>query len=133
MNHSGTKQQTDSIRSRMMAIRQDLPSGIEETREEVSNLTDWKYYVRSYPELVLPAVAIAAYSLVPQARATPSSQIAFLDSDKGVQRVKIVEQQPQKSFIAGIATSLLSIALRQGSALAIRQLAQVLQGPKHPG
>lgn len=127
------KQQTAEIRQRMQAIRCDLPTGMEEAREDVSNLTDWKYYVRSYPEIMLPVVAAAAYSLVPQARKPAASQVAFLDGDKGIRRVQLVEESvPKKSIISGVVSSLLTLALRSGSTIAARQLSQMLHGPRNP-
>jgi hypothetical protein len=128
MTTESLSQRAEAIRQRMQAIRRDLPSGVEQTREEVSNLTDWKYYVRNYPHLILPLVTISAYSLVPQIR-SQSSQVAVLESDKGVQRVRLVDDStPKKSFLAGLASAALALAVRQGSAIAARQLLQVVQG-----
>ncbi len=130
---SASKQRTLEIRQRMQAIRSDLPVGMEEARENVSNLTDWKHYVRSYPGVVLPVVAVAAYSLIPKPKPDAVSQVAFLDGDKGIRRVRLVEDTvPKKSFISGVVSSLLTLALRQGSTLAVRQLSHVLHGPKNP-
>lgn len=124
---------TTEIRQRMQAIRCSLPSGVEEAREDISNLTDWKHYVRAYPAIVLPTVVVAAYSLVPRFRESPSARVAFLDSDQGVRRVKVIEEpEVKKSFIAGIAGSLLTLALRQGSTLAVKQLMHVLNNTKNP-
>ncbi len=124
------QQRTTEIRQQMQAIRSDLPRGMDEAREDVSNLTDWKFYVRSYPHLVLPAVAAVAFSLVPSAKKGAATQVAFLDSDEGVRRVRFVEDQvPKKSIVAGIASSLLTLALRSGSSMAVRHLSGMLHGP----
>ncbi len=127
-----TKQRSTQIRQRMQAIRNELPSSMEAARENVSNLTDWKYYVRSYPHLILPAVAAAAFVLVPQAKKPAASQVAFLDGDQGIRRVRLVEDTvPKKSITAGIVSSLLTLALRSGSAMAARHLSQMLHGPRN--
>lgn len=126
-----TQQRTTDIRQRMQAIRCSLPGGVEEARADISNLTDWKHYVRTYPAIVLPTVAVAAYGLVPRSRVRPHARVAFLDSDQGVRRVKVIEEpEVKRSFIAGIAGSLLTLALRQGSTLAGKQLMQVLNSTK---
>lgn len=127
-----TKQRTTEIRQRMQAIRSDLPSSVNVARENVSNLTDWKYYVRTYPHLVLPVVAAAAYSMIPAAKRPPSNHVAFLDSDEGIRRVKLVEDTvPEKSIVSGVVSSLLTLALRSGSTFATRQLSQMLLGPRN--
>ena len=129
---SATKQRTTEIRQRMQAIRSDLPSSMEEAREDVQNLTDWKYYVRSYPHLILPIVAAAAFSMVPQSKMPAASQVAFLDGDQGVRRVRFVEDAvPKKSIAAGVVSSLLTLALRSGSSMAVRLLSQMLHGPRN--
>ena len=127
-----TQQRTAEIRQRMQAIRCALPSGLEEAREDISNLTDWKHYVRSYPAFVLPTVAVAAYSLVPRFREVPAARVAFLDSDQGMRRVKVIEEpEVKRSFIAGMAGSLLTLALRHGSTLAVKQIMHALQSTKN--
>ena len=125
------KQRTTEIRQRMQAIRSDLPEGMDEAREDVSNLTDWKFYVRSYPLLVLPAVAVAAFGLVPYAKKPAETQVAFLDSDEGVRRVRLVEDQvPKKSIVTGVASSLLTLALRSVSSMAVRHLSGMIHAPE---
>ncbi len=128
---SATKQRTIEIRQRMQAIRSDLPSSMEEAREDVSNMTDWKYYVRSYPHVVLPVVAAAAFKLVPRAKGSAASQVAFIEGDEGVRRVRFVEDTiPKKSVAAGVVSSLLTLALRSGSSMAVRHISQMLHGPR---
>jgi hypothetical protein len=132
MTVSATKQRTSEIRQRMQAIRSDLPQGMVQAREDVSNLTDWKFYVRSYPQLVLPLVAAAAFSLVPTKKKEAATQVAFLDSDKGVRRVRFVEDTvPKKSIAAGVVSSLLTLALRSGSSVAVRHLSSLIHPPQH--
>ncbi len=129
---SATKQRTAEIRQRMRAIRSDLPLGMEEAREDVSKLTDWKHYVRSYPQFVLPAVAAVAFSVVPSAKKTPTGQVAYLDDEKGIHRVRLVEDTvPKKSIVAGLVSSMLAMALRSGSTMAARHLSQMLHGPRN--
>jgi hypothetical protein len=129
---SVTKQRTDDIRQRMQAIRNDLPSSMDEAREEVSNLTDWKFYVRTYPHLILPVVAAAAFSIVPQAKKPAATRVAFLDSDEGIHRVRFVEDTvPKKSIVAGVVSSLLTMALRSGSSMAVRHLSAMIHGPQN--
>lgn len=118
---------TLEIRQRMQAIRTELPSGMEEARESASNLTDWKHYVRSYPEVVLPIVAAAAFSLVPPSRKAAASKVAYVDGEEGIRKVRLVSEDiPKKSIISGVVSSLLALALRHGSSLAAQQLSQML-------
>jgi hypothetical protein len=129
---AAAKQQSDEIKQRMQAIRSDLPTSMDEAREDVSNLTDWKFYVRSYPHVVLPIVAAAAFSIVPQAKRPAAASVAFLDSDEGIRRVRFVEDTvPKESMVAGVVSSLLTMALRSGSSMAVRHLASMIHGPLH--
>lgn len=130
---SALKQRTAEIRQRMQAIRSDLPISMEEARDDVSKLTDWKYYVRQYPQWVLPAVAVTAYSLVPYVKKTASSQVAYLDNDQGIRRVRLVDDSvPRKTFAASLFSSLLALAFRSGSSMAVRHFSQMLHGPHNP-
>ena len=129
---SATKQRTTEIRHRMQAIRSDLPSGMDEARENVNNLLDWKYYVCTYPQFILPIIAAAAFGIVPQSIKAKDSQFAFLDSDAGARRVRLVDDSvPQKSFVTGVVSSLLTFALRSGSSMAFRHFSQMLHSPRN--
>jgi hypothetical protein len=127
---AAAKQQSKEIKQRMQAIRSDLPISMDEAREDVSNLTDWKFYVRSYPHVILPIVAATAFSMVPHTKKPAAASVAFLDSNEGVRRVRFVEDTvPKKSIVAGVVSSLLTMALRSGSSMAVRHLSSMIHGP----
>tara|TARA_R110002049_G_scaffold305056_1_gene501028 strand:+ start:76351 stop:76722 length:372 start_codon:yes stop_codon:yes gene_type:complete len=115
----------------MQTIRSDLPIQMDNAREKVNNLTDWKYYVRSYPAIVVPVVAALAYALVPTRKSEPSDQVAYLDREDGIQRVRLVQDQiPKKSIVSGLVSAALTLALRSGSTLATRRISQMLHNPE---
>jgi hypothetical protein len=116
----------------MQTIRSDLPGSVEDACENVNNLLDWKYYVWSYPQFILPIIAATAYVIVPRSRRAEASPFAFLDSDAGVRRVRLVDDTvPNRSIVAGVVSSLLTFALRSGSSMAIRHLSEMLHGPRN--
>lgn len=102
------------LRLRMQAIRNELPGDVQQVRTEVNNLTDWKYYVRSYPEYVLPAVALATFALVPKSHASGSHRSHHRnDSLSDHEQEEQHEQEVQQSsMLAGLTSAAATLATR---------------------
>lgn len=118
-NHELPANTAQELRQRMQSIRHELPGDVQQARTQVHNLIDWKYYVRTYPQFVLPTVALAAYALVPQSgrSASPPNRVAGLKTkttEQGPEKKQNVpdEQTQQASLISGLAGAALTIATR---------------------
>lgn len=110
----------------MAEIRTGLPDGMDEVREEVSNLTDWKFYVRKYPLIVLPAVAVAAYMVVPpivkSSTGRPTAQSDAVASGRS-------EETPvvKASLLAGFAGAAFRFGARTAVTLALNHVSRMAQ------
>lgn len=54
------------LRQQMEVVRRELHYDAEGVVDTARELTDWKYYVQSYPWACLGAAALVGYALVPQ-------------------------------------------------------------------
>lgn len=57
--------EADEIRERMALIRQRIDEQSDEVVAQVSELSDWRSYVRRYPWASVGAAAVLGYVLVP--------------------------------------------------------------------
>ncbi|WP_153556419.1 hypothetical protein [Roseimaritima sediminicola] len=128
MSTTATKKQSEAIRQRMQEIRNELPYSVDEARNEVRNLTDWKHYVRKHPAIVLPAVAAAAYVLVPKSKSS-SDGTYRLNNDSGPDRtVRLETAAPKKrSMMTGVVSALMTVALRSATNMASQRLSQMMK------
>lgn len=98
------------IRLRMQRIRISLPASVEAAKTEVSNLSDWKFYVKKHPLIVLPAIAGLAYWIVPK---KPSPAPVFRGNTSFANQKNTVEDPAKKkSYFAGVGSVLAGMALR---------------------
>jgi hypothetical protein len=110
----------------MQQIRMNLPQRVSEARADVKRLqelTDWKHYLRRYPQFVLPTIALLAYQLVP--RKVPL-QIPVKErfampqwASKHHQEKETVAKQ---SFVAAVASAAVGLALRSATSFALSRL-----------
>lgn len=131
-NHTSLAEDARKLRRRMRSIRHELPSDVRQARTEVHNLIDWKYYVRTYPQFILPTVALAAYSLVPQSRSKAANckvtggSRSGSTSDRDEKRSDVDEQVQQASLISGLAGAAMTIATRSLVSMATKYGAEYL-------
>lgn len=115
-----TTEDATLIRQRMQQIRLNLPSHFEEirrdVRRDVQNLSDWKFYVRQYPAVVLPLVALTTFVLVPKKAAPPkqpSSQ--SLSNMLPWNRQKREQEVATRSWLAGVVSVVAGLALKSAT------------------
>jgi len=98
-------------------------------------MTDWQYYVRSYPWICLGAAAAVGYLLVPSRVEVfkPDPQtLAELVRQHQVAVKTEVKPQPSGGLLGGLVNIAAGAALQGASAIASRQLHQFLQGLAAP-
>lgn len=119
---------SEDLRRRMQSIRMELPGDMQQVRTEVNNLTDWKYYVRTYPHYVLPVVAVAAYAMVPKSHHASSSHSHHLSPSAREEKEKQErdEEVQQSSMLAGLTSAALTMATRSLLTVATRYGTQYL-------
>ncbi len=105
MNTLATRKQSEAIRGQMQSIRCGLPYAMDDARDELKQLTDWKYYVRKLPLATVTCAAAAGYMAVPRVR---SSHAASQNGSSSRRAAQSVDTVPEKSFAAGVAGSLVS-------------------------
>jgi hypothetical protein len=112
-------------------MREDVREMVASARE----LTDWTWYVRTYPWLCLGAAATLGYLLIPsrpQAFAKPD----FSDLAELARQQKIVVKMEEPKSSPGPLGTLVRMAagplIQGGLALATRQLDQYLKPPTSP-
>jgi hypothetical protein len=73
--------EADEIRERMALIRQRIDEQSDEVVAQVSELSDWRSYVRRHPWVSVVAVSLKNYVLVPS-RAKPDEEGSTRDAKK---------------------------------------------------
>jgi len=114
-----TREQSAAIRGRMESIRSNLPYDMDDARDELKQLADWRYYVSKLPLASLAAGAVVGYLLVPskstsQRKATAANKEA------------VEEEAAESSFVGGLLGSVAAMALRTATTLAVRQVSNTL-------
>ncbi|NND96119.1 MAG: hypothetical protein HKN47_02180 [Pirellulaceae bacterium] len=122
MKTLATRKQSEAIRDQMRSVRSELPYAMDDARDELKQLADWKYYVRKLPMTSILATAAAAYMAVPSSH-----------TRRPVNRSEEESSVPEKSFLAGLTGSLVAMALRTGTSMAMRHASGMFlnsAGPK---
>ncbi|MDA8744318.1 hypothetical protein N9N28_06790 [Rubripirellula amarantea] len=116
-----TRKQAAAIRDRMQQIRSELPYDVDDARERVKQLSDWKYHMSRHSVPILAAVAVAGFLVVPK----KSKQIAV----PHYRRADASADTPAKrGMFAGIAGAAMTLLLRQATSMAARELASHFTG-----
>lgn len=122
MTHTlATRKQSEAIRRKMQEIRTDLPEDVDDVRQRVKQLSDWRYHMSQHSAVVLAAAFVAGYLIVPgKSRQTPSAETnENSKSDESTQTTPT-----QNSIISGIAGAAGTMLLRQATSFAADQIAQ---------
>ncbi len=121
MSTLASRKQSKAIRDRMRMIRSDLPYSVDSARNEVKQLADWKYYVRSFPLTSVIGTAAVAFMAVPKRSSNQTSR-----NDKSD-----VDAKP--SLVEGLIAAVAATALRSGMSLAANQLSSHFTGQNQGG
>ncbi len=116
-----TRKQSEAIRARMQQIRCDLPYDVDRARQQVRQLTDWKYQFRKHPIAIMTTVAIAGYLLVPQSR--KQQEVIIRNSDgKSTTETKAAK----RGLLGGLVAAAATMALKSGTSMLTQRLSQSL-------
>lgn len=114
----------------MQQVRAEMREDVRVMVDSARELTDWTWYVRTYPWLCLGAAAAAGYFIIPtrpQAYARPDfSDLAELARQQKLV-VKMEEPKPKSSLLGTLIGMAAGPLLQGGLAIARHQLEQYLQ------
>jgi hypothetical protein len=99
----------------MQEIRSELPYDVDEARERVKQLSDWKYHMSRNSIPILITAAIAGYLLVPRKRA-PKTLVVHRE------HASAAPAPAKRGLIGGIAGAAMTMLLRQAASIAANQL-----------
>ncbi|QDT01837.1 hypothetical protein K227x_02060 [Rubripirellula lacrimiformis] len=122
---TATQEKSEAIRRRMSEIRSELPCDVDDARQRVRQLSDWKYHVAKRPLPVLAIAAVAGYLLMPAKR--PVDRVVIRREGDA----EVAATPAKRSVVGGIVGALGTIAARQATAYATARISQMLQ-PERP-
>jgi hypothetical protein len=117
----------EAIVQRMRAIQRRISSDYQQAREQVTQVTDWRFYVSQFPWVTLGGLALAAYSMVPAARQAP----ARIPPQSAPQPAPAPKHPLSFETISNVLTT---VALRAASSWAINTFSRFMSGlvePRH--
>lgn len=107
---TATEMQSDEIRARMRSIRNDLPYDMDDAREQIQQLSDWKFYIRKMPIASVASVAAVAFLAVPSAK--PAARTTRIGSEGEATAAK-------SGLLGSLVGAVASMAFRTGTDLAL--------------
>jgi len=125
----------EEIQRQMRDVRSELRNDVQDLVENARVMTDWHYYVRSYPWLCLGAAAAVGYLLVPsrvQVLKPDPQMLAELVRQHQVSVKAEVKPQPSAGLLGGLVNMAAGAALQGAMAIASQQVNQFLQGLATP-
>jgi hypothetical protein len=121
---------------RMAALRREIVHDVEHVAESAKAMTDWTFYVRSFPWAAVGVAAAAGFLLVPRkkSRVTPTAeQLAALVQNKEFVAAATEQLKPPRSVLAGVGATLAAMAGRAALAYLTEQLrAKAAQARENP-
>ncbi|OYP28889.1 hypothetical protein [Rhodopirellula sp. MGV] len=124
-----TDKQAQAIKQRMQQIRTNLPYEVDQARDQVKELSDWKYHFRRHPAALLSAAAVVGYLLVPSK--SPSPKHFVIERRVPTDRESI--EPTKKSLIGGLVGVVATIAVRQAVSIAAGHVSSVLTSQSRAG
>lgn len=118
----------EELRNQMARIRAGARWKAVQIKRETRQLTDWKYYVKSYPWLVAGGAVLLGYLLVPQRQtvvAVPPARLPPGTPPQGPSQ-EAVETATKTGLLAGAAALVWSVVYKAGMTYATRRLTQLL-------
>ncbi|TWU58256.1 hypothetical protein [Rubripirellula reticaptiva] len=113
---TAAEMRSEEIRARMRSIRSELPYDMEDAREQIQQLSDWKFYVRRMPIASVACAAAVGFLAVPSPK--PSVRQTRLDTEGETIAAK-------SSLLGGVVGAIASMAFRTGTNIAIRKASSV--------
>lgn len=129
-------QTTTDICRQMNVVRCNLGEDVEGLVESAQTLTDWRYYVKTYPWICLTGAAALGYLVVPKKTETISTDAETLAKlAKQTDLILKANPTPKKSSgVGGLLFSLLADVAIRGATQYVRQNAgKLLSGDANQG
>jgi hypothetical protein len=130
------------VQQQMRQVRCELGDDVQEFVDSARVLTDWHYYVRSYPWLCLGAAAAVGYFVIPTrvhyVRPDPAT-LAELARQHKVVVQPTQDAKPRQGIVAAVTALAVNALMQGGMALAKQHLSNYLdghlkaRGPSHNG
>ncbi|MGB7327311.1 MAG: hypothetical protein WBD31_20715 [Rubripirellula sp.] len=114
-----TRKQATAIRQKMQEIRTELPYDVDDARERVKQLSDWKYHMSRNSTPILAAAIVAGFMIVPRKR-SPETVVVHRES------TATPPAPAKRGLLGGIAGAAATMLLRQAASMAATQLASQL-------
>jgi hypothetical protein len=120
----------DAIQRQMQQVRAEMREDVREMVASARELTDWTWYVRSYPWVCIGAAAAVGYLVVP-ARARPAIAPDAKDLLELAKHqkifVKVEEPKPKPTLVASLMRMAAGALLQGGLAIVKHQVEQHLR------
>ncbi|WP_436715317.1 hypothetical protein U8335_22490 [Roseiconus lacunae] len=122
-----TEKQAEAIKQRMREIRTNLPYEVDQARDQVKELSDWKYHFRRHPAAMLGAAVAIGFLLVPSP-STPKQVVV----ERAPRRRDSEAEPAKKGLVGGLVGAVATIALRQVASMAANQITSMIQPRSQP-
>ena len=124
MSQSSTATSAESIRDQMRQVRRELGEDVDGIVDNAQVLTDWRYYVRTYPWVCLGAAAAVGFLVVPSrpriVQPDPATMADLARARKIVLSPASEAPRPKPGMAASVG-SMLARALLQGGLAILKQ------------
>ena len=113
----------DAIRNQMRQVRRELGEDVDGLVDNAQVLTDWRYYVRTYPWLCVGAAAAIGFLIVPsRARIVRPDAETMAELARAHKVVLTTQDNPRpKTSVAASLGSLIGNALLHGGLAIVKQ------------
>ena len=105
--------ETEAIRQRMEEVRCDLDEDVQEIVEGARVMSEWRYYVRTYPWACLGAALAVGYVIVPR-RPFGMQADAQTPAELNQSRMRAVSDLPAKGTARGILLAFVGNLVMRG-------------------
>jgi len=124
----------ETLQAQMRQVRCEMGEDVQEIVDGARILTDWHYYVETYPWVCLGAVAALGYFVIPTrihyVRPDPAT-LAELAKQHKVVVQPTESSKPKQGLMAAAAALAVNAALQGGMAIARQGLSSYLNGQLH--
>jgi hypothetical protein len=121
----------DDLQRQMQQVRMEMREDVQVIVDNAREMTDWTWYVRTYPWVCIGAAAAIGYLVVPsRIKPDPKDLLELARHQKIV--VKMEEPRSRQSILGTLVQMAAGSLLQGGLAVATQQLDQILKQPREP-
>ena len=126
----------EEIQAQMRQMRCELGEDVEGLVENASVMSDWRYYVRSYPWACLGVAAAAGFLLVPSRPVVLQQDPGAVANELAKRKLVVnpatqVQAKAPPGVLAAVAGIVANTLLQGGLALAKAKLGEYMQQQMH--